>query len=150
MLELRYQSDVVSILVDKDKQLGKAEWRGFLSSPEFRENGLRCAQLCQDEKLERWLADQRTMRAIRQQDLQWAALELLPKLLATPLRRMAVVVSADIFNNMAMEQLYKRAGSIGDMVIKEFVTEEEALEWLLEPLEAEVKSSDHKPHQKGA
>lgn len=150
MFELRYQSDVVRIWINKSKRLGKAEWRGFLTSEQFRENGLRCVKLCEEEKLECWLADQRTMRAIRQQDLQWAALELLPIMLATPLRRMAIIVSVDIFNNMAMEQLYKRAGSLGNLVIKEFEKEDEALAWLQKPFDVNHESQSFTTHQKDA
>ncbi|MEJ8804360.1 STAS/SEC14 domain-containing protein [Pontibacter sp. H249] len=134
MKKLYYESAELRLSVDKEKRIGMAEWRGFLSSEEFRNNGLRCLHLIQAEGLVRWLADQRVMRAIRQQDLNWVVTELVPLMLASPLRRMAIVVSVDIFNNMAMEQLFKRAGNLGDLIIKEFDNEDAALQWLLQPI----------------
>ena len=138
MEEVYFASAAVKLSYDKEILLGKAVWQGFQSSNEFRENGMRSLQLIREQGLVRWLANQRDMRAIRQLDLNWVVAELMPSLIASPLRRMAIVVSADIFNKMAMEQLFKRAGNLGDLIIKEFDSEDIAREWLLQSVTAEV------------
>ncbi|GAB3203006.1 hypothetical protein ABID22_001190 [Pontibacter aydingkolensis] len=138
MEELYYESNVLRLSYSRDMNMGKAEWRGFLSSKEFRENGLRCLEFITAYNISRWQADQRQMLAIRQQDLQWVIAEFMPQLLASPLRRMAIIVSGDIFNNMAMEQLFKRSSNFGDLIIKEFDAEDEAFEWLKTPIPAAV------------
>lgn len=140
MEEVYFASAAVKLSYDKEILLGKAVWQGFQSSNEFRENGMRSLQLIREQGLVRWLANQRDMRAIRQLDLNWVVAELMPSLIASPLRRMAIVVSADIFNKMAMEQLFKRAGNLGDLIIKEFDSEDIAREWLLQSVTAEVSA----------
>ncbi|MBC5994049.1 STAS/SEC14 domain-containing protein [Pontibacter cellulosilyticus] len=140
MEELYYESHGFRLSYDAEKRLGKAEWRGFLSSAEFRENSMLCMELAYKYSTIRWLADQKTMRAIRQDDLRWASIEIMPKILASPIRRMAIIVSVDIFNNMAMEQLTKRAGNLGDLVVKEFEDEATAMTWLLQPIPAATQA----------
>ena len=140
MEELYYESHGFRLSYDVEERLGKAEWRGFLSSAEFRENSIKCIELAYKYSPIRWLADQKTMRAIRQEDLRWAGVEIMPKILASPIRRMAIIVSVDIFNNMAMEQLTKRAGNLGDLVVKEFEDEAMAMLWLLQPIPAPTQA----------
>ena len=77
------------------------------------------------------------MRAIRQQDQQWTVEEFVPKMLASPLRRMATVVSEDIFNKMALEQMLQRSGGLGDIILRDFDNVDDAMEWLSQPFEEE-------------
>lgn len=130
MEELYYECKVVRLCFDANTSIGKATWHGFLTSKELRENAVRSLRMSTEKNLHYWLADQRKMSAIRQQDLHWIATEMVPLMLATPLRRMAIVVSGDIYNNLAMEQLFKRSSSLGDLVVKEFSDIEQATDWL--------------------
>ena len=44
----------------------------------------------------------------------------LPHLQASTIRRNATIISEDIFNKLAVEQIVKQAGSLGSMVLQEF------------------------------
>ncbi|HEY4650484.1 MAG TPA: hypothetical protein VIG72_03675 [Pontibacter sp.] len=139
MEKVYFENEHVRVSYDEALQLGMAEWQGFLNSEAFRSNGLRCLQLITEKKLTRWLADSRRMKAIRQQDQEWVLQELLPRLLDSLLQRMANLVSEDIFNKMAFEQMIKRSnGRLGDFRIKEFEDKEAALEWLSGPVVQEA------------
>ncbi|WP_242926193.1 STAS/SEC14 domain-containing protein [Pontibacter vulgaris] len=134
-----FQNHVVTILYDDELQLGTAIWNGFLSSEEFKEAVSACLQLMEEYKALRWLGDNRKLRAIRQSDQEWFVEYAFPRLAAGTLRRNATVVSEDVFNKMAVEQLIKRADNLGDMVIKEFDSVEDAIAWLNEPISFQDK-----------
>lgn len=135
-----FQNHVVTISYDPEQQLGMAVWNGFLSSEEFRESVEICLNLMNDQKLLRWLGDNRKLRAIRQTDQDWFVEHILPKLAAGTLRRNASVVSEDLFNRMAVEQIIKRAENLGDMSLRDFDSVEDAMAWLQEPIHVQIQA----------
>jgi hypothetical protein len=134
-----FQNHVVTITYADEMQLGIATWNGFLSSSDFREAVQVCLNLMEEHRLLRWLGDNRKLRAIRQADQDWFVEYVLPRLATSTLRRNAAVVSKDLFNKMAVEQIMKRADYLGDMVLKDFENPEEAMAWLRTPIEVQEK-----------
>ncbi|NEM96453.1 STAS/SEC14 domain-containing protein [Pontibacter burrus] len=134
MIITYFQNDAVTITYDFKLQLGKAVWNGFLSGREFRDNVQQCLNLVEEHKPLRWLGDNRKLRAIRQADQEWFVAYVVPRLAASSVRRNAAVVSEDLFNKMAVEQIIKRADNLGDMAVKEFSDVDEAMFWLSEPI----------------
>ncbi|MBA9078421.1 hypothetical protein [Rufibacter quisquiliarum] len=134
-----FQNHVVTISYDDEAQLGIAEWNGFLNTHEFREAITACLALMEEHKPLRWLGDNRKMKAIRQVDQEWFVEEVLPRLYASSLRRNATLVSEDFFNKTAVEQMYKRAEGLGDLVTKEFGNKPHAMAWLLEPVSSALQ-----------
>ncbi|MHC2993011.1 hypothetical protein OB13_16025 [Pontibacter sp. HJ8] len=140
MVTTYFQNHVVTVTYDAELQLGIATWNGFLSSTELREAAEVCLNLTHERQLLRWLGDNRKLRAIRQADQDWFVAYILPRLVGSTLRRNASVVSEDLFNKMAVEQIIKRAGNLGDMVLKDFESPEEAMVWLKQPIEVQEQA----------
>jgi hypothetical protein len=134
MNNIYFQNHVVTITYESEWKLGTAQWQGFLSSVEFREAVTKCLQLIEEFKLLRWLGDNRKMKVIRQADQDWFAVNVLPRIQASTIRRHATVVSEDIFNKMAVEQIIKRAENPEALFLKEFNSKQMALAWLKQPL----------------
>lgn len=137
MMKLYYDTDAMRISYDEELQLGVGEWKGFVSSNDIKEVALRSLEFVNEHGITRWLADRRKKKAIRQQDQQWTVEVFIPKLLESPLRRMATIVSEDIFNQMAIEQMLTRSGGLGGIVLRDFDREEGAMEWLKRPIREE-------------
>lgn len=140
MVKTYFQNHVVTVTYDAEMQLGMATWDGFLSSSEFREAIEICLNLMDEHKLVRWLGDNRKLRAIRQADQDWFVEYVFPRLADSTLRRNASIVSEDLFNKMAVEQIVKRANNLGDMVLKDFDNLEEAMAWLKKPIEVQEQA----------
>lgn len=134
MIFTYFQNHSVTITYNDELQLGAAVWNGFLSSQEFREAIEVCLRMMDEYRPLRWLGDNRKLRAIRQADQDWFVSYVVPELAASTIRRNAVLVSEDLFNKMAVEQIIKRADNLGDMVVKEFDDKEDAMAWLAEPI----------------
>ncbi|WP_242921927.1 STAS/SEC14 domain-containing protein [Pontibacter liquoris] len=134
MLKLYFETAFIKVSYEEAWQLGVAEWKGFASSDDLRSAALRSLDFVNEYQVTRWLADRRKMKAIRQHDQQWTMEEFLPKVISSPLRRVANVVSEDIFNKMAMDQIIGRAGSLTAIEMRDFDNLPEAMEWLKQPL----------------
>lgn len=119
MLKVYYENEHIRLRNDEDLQLGVGEWKGFASSSEFRATAQIALDFINRHGITSWLSDRRKMKAIRQQDQQWTVEEYIPKLLESPLRRVATIVSEDMFNNMAIEQILKRSGGLGSIALRD-------------------------------
>ncbi|MFD2246820.1 hypothetical protein [Pontibacter ruber] len=137
MLKLYYETEAIRVSYDKDLQLGLGEWKGFVSSDELRVTAMRSLDFINQYSIIHWLSDRSKMKAIRQQDQQWIVEAFIPKLLESPLRRMASVVSEDMFNKMALNNILQRSGGLGDIVFCDFDNLDNAIEWLKLPLSPE-------------
>lgn len=129
-----FENNVAKITYDNELLLGRVATYDFMSGQTFREVVEAALNVIEEYKPLRWLADNRKSRAIRQTDQDWFAEIVFPRLAVSSIRRNATIVSEDVFNKMAVEQLLERAGDLGDMVIREFESEEEALAWVSEPI----------------
>jgi hypothetical protein len=134
MKSIYFQNHVVTLTYDDELQLGIAVWDGFLKSQEFRDAVEVCLRMMEEYKPLRWLGDNRKLRAIRAADQDWFVEYAIPRLAAGTIRRNASIVSEDLFNKMAVEQIIKRAENLGDMLLRDFENEHDARAWLSEPI----------------
>ena len=132
MHNIYFKNDFVSIYFDKDLRIGKAVWQGDLVGSEFREAVLLCLDLIDRHSLVGWLGDNRRMKSIRPDDLQWSLQHFLPQLLESSLERLANIPSYDDANRAAVEIMYAQKSNLQELAIRDFVSEEEALAWLQE------------------
>jgi hypothetical protein len=128
-----FENDHLTLYYDPAGKIGRAVWTGFLSGEVFRSNIGASLQLIEDKNPVFWLADNRKMKAIRQKDQAWFEKEVLPRLGASSIRKMAALISEDIFNQMAVETLFIRGNHIIRFDHQFFHQEEEARAWLAAP-----------------
>ena len=132
MEDVYYQDKYLTLYYNRRSRTARAVWNGFLSSSILRNAIEHCLQLLEEEQPLNWLADNRKMRAIRQKDKEWIEANMIPKLVASPLQKMATLVSEDIFNRMAVENLFKRANSQIKFDHQYFKNEKEVGKWFEE------------------
>jgi hypothetical protein len=125
-----FESEYVTLYADPVRRMGRAVWNGFMSGEVFRSNVNTSLRLIEDKNPVIWLADNRKMKAIRQKDQEWFEKEVLPRLGASSLRKMATLISTDIFNQMAIENIFTRGDKLIRFDHQFFKDEQEALEWL--------------------
>lgn len=107
------------------------QWRGHARSEAYRrglETGL---EQVKRFGVRRWLADLRAMTAILKDDEQWANTVWFPKLFLTGLEKMAIVPSADYFNQTSVQRSFTAVNGKLTFKVAWFPTVEEALDWLL-------------------
>lgn len=122
---------LVLVRVYPEHRLISLQWMGYAPSAEFRSIlelallNVRCFGV------RRWLADLRRMNAILRQDEQWSVADWFPRLADAGLERMAIVESADYFNQTSVERIVDAASPEMPFPVTYHATIEEAERWLL-------------------
>jgi len=75
-------------------------WNGFANEAQYKETISAALQILLDNQCKNWLADQTNARAVSPKVLDWAQKEIIPKAVEAGARKIAMVVSKDIFNKM--------------------------------------------------
>lgn len=130
MRTIFFQKPYCTICFYEDKSLGVGVWEGFLSSEEYREAFLQGLALIKQRKLKRYLLDNRKLKTIRLLDQAWTVAVAGPRLAISSLERVAIIVSEDIFNRMAMDNMFVKGGQFVHFDYAYFKEEREAMRWL--------------------
>jgi hypothetical protein len=129
-LILLRQDEYVTVRMDTAEKLISLKWTGYAPSREFR-------AILEDARMNvalhdahRWLADLRGMNAILRQDEQWTVDEWFPLLARTGLKRMAILMSSDYFNQMSVDRIMQAATPEMPFAVAYFDDEDVARAWL--------------------
>ncbi|WP_240676042.1 hypothetical protein [Botryobacter ruber] len=134
MMQVYFQNSFISLTYDLELQLGIARWRGHLRGPELREAYMLCQELVDRYALTRWLADDRKMQSIDPVDLEWSLQVIVPQIAASSILRMARLPSFSEENREAVDMMIDKGHSYDmDLAFRDFLDEQEAMEWLLKP-----------------
>ncbi|WP_026462357.1 STAS/SEC14 domain-containing protein [Adhaeribacter aquaticus] len=129
-----FANEHVTIYYDAATRTGRGVWVGFLSNEDLREPVRQGLKLIAEEKPVKWLADNRKLKAIRQQDQEWLQENMMPALAVSSLRKMASLITEDIFGQMAIDSLYSKATHLINFDHHYFTSEAEAYQWLEEDI----------------
>ena len=139
-----FEKPYCSICYYEDKSLGVGVWQGFLSSEEYREAFLQGVALIKQRKLKRYLLDNRKLKTIRLVDQAWTVAVVGPRLAISSLEKVAIIVSEDIFNRMAMDSMLVEGGKFVHFDYAYFKGERDALRWLESDVPySEINHSSH-------
>ncbi len=132
MQQLYFQNSFVRLYYDLELRMGHAIWNGSLLGAEFREASLLCLEMIDRFELTCWLGDNRRMKPILPDDLEWSVRVFVPKLLAGPMLRLANLPSQYEATREAINTMVEKCNGLDQQLeIREFQQEEEALAWLL-------------------
>ncbi len=81
------------------------QWTGFATTEKYK-NGMNTGlEKVKEKKVSRWLADMVDMAAISPDDQKWTNEDWFPRLLEAGVKTSAVVMSKDIFNQLAVKKI---------------------------------------------
>jgi hypothetical protein len=103
-----YNKPYATIDTEQDKGLLVITWHGFANSEEFQETHTKALDLSRLYGITRWVTNMKAMKAIRQADQEWTVNEWLPQFLSLNIEKWAIVVSDDMFNQMAMSSMMSK------------------------------------------
>ena len=134
MEKVFFNQPYLQLYFNDETQMAKAVWVGFLGTAEIQTACAACLELLDQVRPYSWLADNRKMKAIRQQDQDWILTHFWPRLAHSSIQKMATLTSTDIFNQMAIENLFSKGSEHIKFDHQYFKTEIEAVKWLTEDL----------------
>ena len=103
-----FQQPYATIEIEPDKSLLILTWHGFANSDDFREARTVAIQISRQYGLTKWLSNMKDMKAIRQADQEWSVNEWLPLFKSLHIQKWALVISDDMFNQMAMSSMMSK------------------------------------------
>ena len=124
-----FQNRYLTLYYHAEESLGRPVWTGFASGEEHRNSVWESVKLLQTEKPRFWLTDNRKMKAVRKADQEWFEQEIIPVMAASSLQKVAVLISEDIFNQMAVENLYQQMTPVIKFEMQFFKDESAAYSW---------------------
>lgn len=129
-----YDQPYVTIEIEPDKDLLVITWLGFAGSQEYRETRTRAIELSQEHGVKRWLSNMKNMKAIRQAEQEWTIDEWLPMFLKLKLERWAILVSDDMFNQMAVSSMMSKIRPYLNYPVEYFHDLNSARKWVQLPV----------------
>jgi hypothetical protein len=124
-----FESKHIQVLFDEEAQAGIGNWNGFVSGDEYKLGLNKGIELIKEKKLYKWIGNLSHMEAITEEDQAWANEVWFPNALGAGLKRLGVVVSKDIFNQMSVEEMLNKVESI-DLETQYFDSLENAVAWM--------------------
>ena len=131
VLQLR-KDDHVTVQADPVSGSIAMTWQGFAPSHAYRgilDDAL--SNVCL-HKLCFWFSDFRGMNAILRQDERWTVEEWFPRVVGSGLQRMAIVMSDDFFNRMAVERIMAEVLPSLPFAVSYFEGPAQARAWMLD------------------
>lgn len=126
-------NDCISYSIEPDLTLFRSRWLAAVDGEGYRESMLHLCGRIGQEHVKHWLHHASTYYFPTLSDQAWMVEVLYPLLARTDLRRVAVVVSEDLFLQTVLEQLCNRSKPIfkGGIRMRTFYDAKSAEEWLL-------------------
>lgn len=118
--QVSYLSDVRAVLL---------EWHGFAKSERFREACNNALKLMIDKKSHKIIADNRDAKVIKMKDQQWLHEEWMSKAYERGYRTSAVIVSKNLFNDVAVKEIVNQMDK-GKFSVHFFTDLDQAKDWL--------------------
>ena len=100
-----FDKSFAKIEIEPAKSLLILTWHGFANSDEYREANSTVVLLSRQFGITKWLSNMKEMKAIRQADQEWSVKEWFPQVLELGIQKWAIVISDDMFNQMAMSSM---------------------------------------------
>ncbi len=127
-----FEKPYITIHYIEEENLVYTEWHGFANSEEYREVLNTYTEVAKKYNVTNWIGNTKNAKAIRPLDQEWTVKEWVHEFAKTNVKRMAIIVSDDIFNKMAIDNIIRKGNEIVKFDTKYFNNLEEAKKWVLE------------------
>ncbi|WP_162054213.1 hypothetical protein [Pontibacter pamirensis] len=124
--------EYLTIHYNRDEKLMWNQWQGAIPSPQLREAMISACQFILANDVELILADFTRMCAPTVEDQVWIGKNSAELLQHSKLRKVANLMARDIFQQMAIDNIYDKASELPmPCESRTFVSKFDAMEWLM-------------------
>ena len=100
-----FEEKYLTIHHNEDVECIHMQWRGFATSEKYKHGMNTGLEKVKEKKVNKWLADMAEMGAIAPNDQKWTNEDWFPRLLGSGIDVAAVVMSKDVFNQLAVKKI---------------------------------------------
>ena len=126
---ITFESDQAKVEVDAPLQLVRLIWKGNATGEAYRAPCFAVLKAVEELGVKHFLSDTRLMGPILFADRSWSEKEVIPKLIAAGLKRIAIVSSTDGLNVIAVDNMVNTI-PMGTAIVAFFESPSAAEKWL--------------------
>lgn len=126
---IKFENSVAKISFNREASVIEVEWIQTPTSREFREILTKGLGFVQETKVSQWIGDVRHLGAISEEDQQWSTNEWFPEAIVSGIKKMGVIVSDDVFNQLSVEEIMSKVAVV-DFSSRYFASRADALSWM--------------------
>ena len=123
------QNATFTLWYHPEKKIVHHQIHKFIAGPPFRELLLAGTELMKKHQATKWLSDDRSNSALKQDDLEWSETEWAPQTAKAGWRYWAIVQPGQILGQVAMQRLKDKYAGLG-VTAQIFTDPTEAMAWL--------------------
>lgn len=124
-----FKEKYVEITFDKDNEIIKAKWKGFLKLDEVKKGCAEITKLIKNNKLTKHASDQVDLKVLSKDVQNYLTLEWFPEVQKLGLRKIGVVVSQDVFAQATVNNVNTKSQK-DQLVFNTFNDEIQCVRWL--------------------
>ncbi len=121
------ETDFVQLLFNQEKSTLRLIWKMNCSSESYRYTYKKVLDLVKKSDVQFLVADIRKLKLVAPSDRKWLQQRIMPKLFRYGIKKVAAVVSGDIFMQKHLSHINKSAAE--GQTVKQFGNLPEALKW---------------------
>lgn len=116
-----------------DANLLRSVWLKAADEAELKAGGTKLYEVLRDTGVERAVANASCLGVLNTASKEWMSSVFFEQLSKTKLKKLARVLPTTLFHRIALESVVTRAEALGitKFIVKNFSTQEEAINWLL-------------------
>ncbi|HEY4649874.1 MAG TPA: hypothetical protein VIG72_00600 [Pontibacter sp.] len=131
--DVYYESDFYRIEADVKGNLIRSQWLRHVTENELIAGATKLYEALRDTRIERAVANGQALGAISPGAKDWMASKFYELLSGTNLKKLARIMPASVFHQLALESVVTRAEAMGktNYQVKNFPSQQAALDWLM-------------------
>jgi len=123
-----YDTEYLKIEYLEDLHAGIGNWFGFVEDENYKAGLNKMIDFYKEKKVNKWIANLTKMEAISPELQDWANNDWFPRAIEAGVKYMAIVVSEDVFNQLAVENIMTQVTDV--ITTHYFSSVDEAKEWM--------------------
>lgn len=107
-----YEERFLTIEVDQEKKCLVQHWKGTVRSDEYRRGQEKTVEVFNQYGLKNLVSNTKEAGALKTEDTDWAAQNIVPKLTSRGLRTLNMVVPSSVFTKLTLQDIEKKTKSV--------------------------------------
>jgi hypothetical protein len=108
MSRVYFESDVVVVTWEAEQRAVLLAWKGHAKGEKFRQGLDKGLELVKQHGAARWIGDCTLLGVLSQEDQDWTNTNWFPRLLQTPVSRMAVLIPKSALTRMSVDSILSK------------------------------------------
>lgn len=136
VMHIEHEDNDARIELHPERHLVRLTWKAPVPGDRYRAVLLRMMEAVERDGLTNWLSDGRRMGPILFADQAWTMEEFVPRLVAAGMKRIAIVSSEDVLNQIAVDRMVSATPADVPYAIAFFQDPSIAQLWLMDKSDA--------------